>query len=218
MYFASRMQAGRMLAAQIAPKYRDQKCAVIGIGDGGVMIGAQIASQLHCVLTMLLIEEINLPREPVAIGGMLEDGTFSYNQAMSAGELEEMTSEYRGNIEQEKLAKFHKMNGLLGSGGLIHKDLLRDHIIIIASDGLKDNFALDMALLFLKTVKIEKLITATPLASIKAIDRMHITVDEINCLTVVENYMDTDHYYDVNDVPEHQKVIETVETIVANWR
>lgn len=218
MYFASRMQAGRMLASQITPKYRDKKCAVIGIGDGGVMIGAQIASQLHCVLTMLLIEEINLPREPVAIGGMLEDGSFSYNQAMSAGELEEMTSEYRGAIEQEKLTKFHKLNGLVGSGGLINKVLLRDHNIIIASDGFKDNFALDMALLFLKTVKIERLIIATPLASIKAIDRMHITADEINCLTVVENYMDTDHYYDVNDVPEHQKVIETIERIVANWR
>lgn len=218
MYFASRMQAGRMLASQIVPKYKDKKCAVIGIGDGGVMIGAQIAAQLHCVLTMLLIEEITLSREPVAIGGILEDGTFSYNQAMSTGELEEMTSEYRGNIEQEKLTKFHKMNGLVGSGGLINKELLRDHNIIIASDGLKDNFALDMALLYLKTVKIERLITAVPLASIKAIDRMHITVDEINCLTVVENYMDTDHYYDVNDVPDHQKVIETIEKIVTSWQ
>lgn len=218
MYFASRMQAGRMLAAQIVPKYRDQKCAVIGIGDGGVMIGAQIASQLRCVLTMLLVEEVSLPREPVAIGGMLEDGTFSYNQAMSSGELEEMTTEYRGTIEQEKLAKFHKLNGLVGSGGLIDKKLLRGRNIILASDGFKDNFSLDMALVFLKPVEVKKLIIATPLASVRAIDRMHITVDEINCMNVVENYMDTDHYYDTNDVPEHMKVIETIEQIVANWK
>ena len=218
MYFASRMQAGRMLAAQIVPKYRDQTCAVIGIGDGGVMVGAQIASQLRCVLTMLLTEEITLPREPVAIGGMLEDGTFVYNPAMSTGELEEMITEYRGNIEQEKLAKLHKMNGLVGSGGLINRDLLRGHNIILASDGFKDSFALDMALKYLKPIKLERVIIATPLASVRAIDRMHVTVDEINCLTVVENYMDTDHYYDTNDVPEHQKVIETIEQIVADWR
>lgn len=212
------MQAGRMLAAQIVPKYRDQKCAVIGIGDGGVMIGAQIASQLRCVLTMLLIEEINLPREPVAIGGILEGGTFSYNQAMSSGELEEMTSEYRGRIEEEKLTKFHKMNGLVGSGGLINRELLRGRNIILASDGFKDNFALDMALLFLKPINLKSIIIATPLASVKAIDRMHITVDEINCLSVVENYMDTDHYFDTNDIPDHMKVIETIEQIVANWK
>lgn len=207
-----------MLAGELVPKYRYENCAVIGIGDGGVMVGAQIASQLHCVLTMLMIEEIKLPREPVAIGGMMEDGSFSYNQAMSAGELEEMTSEYHGVIEQEKLAKFHKMNGLLGSGGLIHRDLLRGHNIILVSDGFKDSFSLDMALNFLKPIRIEKLIIATPLASVQAIDRMHITVDEINCLSVVEDYMDTDHYYDSQDVPDHQTVIETIEKIVLQWQ
>lgn len=207
-----------MLAGELAPKYRYENCAVIGIGDGGVMVGAQIASQLHCVLTMLMIEEINLPREPVAIGGMMEDGTFSYNHAMSDGEIDEMTSEYYGVIEQEKMAKFHKMNGLLGSGGLINRDLLRGHNIILVSDGFKDSFTLDMALDFLKKIKIEKLIVATPLASVRAIDRMHITVDEINCLSVVEDYMDTDHYYDSQDVPDHQTVIETIEKIVLNWQ
>ena len=218
MYFASRVQAGRMLAGELVPKYRYENCAVIGIGDGGVMVGAQIASQLHCVLTMLMIEEINLPREPVAIGGMMEDGTFSYNHAMSDGEIDEMTSEYYGVIEQEKMAKFHKMNGLLGSGGLINRALLRGHNIILVSDGFKDSFTLDMALDFLKKIKIEKLIVATPLASIQAIDRMHVTVDEINCLSVVEDYMDTDHYYDSQDVPDHQTVIETIEKIILNWQ
>lgn len=218
MYFASRVQAGRMLAGELVPKYRYENCAVIGIGDGGVMVGAQIASQLHCVLTMLMIEEIHLSREPVAIGGMLEDGTFSYNQAMSPGELEELTSEYHGVIDQERLTVFHKMNGLLGSGGLINRDLLRGHNIILVSDGFKDSFTLDMALNFLKPIRIEKLIVATPLASVQAIDRMHITADEINCLSVVEDYMDTDHYYDTQDVPDHQTVIETIEKIVLQWQ
>lgn len=218
MYFASRVQAGRLIAAQLVPKYRYENCAVIAIGDGGVMVGAQIASQLHCVLTMLMVEEINLPREPIAIGGMLEDGTFSYNQAMSPGELEEMTTEYRGNIEQEKLTKFHKMNGLVGSGGLINRQLLRGHNIILVSDAFWDSFALDMALLFLKPIKIERLIVVAPLASVKAIDRMHITADEINCLSVIEDHLETDHYFETYDVPDHTKVIETIEKIVLQWQ
>ncbi|MBC7708036.1 hypothetical protein H7Y63_02330 [Polaromonas sp.] len=218
MYFASRVQAGRMLAAQLVPKYRYENCAVIGIGDGGVLIGAQIASQLHCVLTMLMIEEIKLPREPVAIGAMLEDGTFSYNKSMSDGELDELTSEFHSTIEQEKLSTFHKMNGLLGSGGHINRELLRGHNIILASDGFKDSFGLEMALQFLKPIRIEKLIVATPLASVRAIDRMHITADEINCLSVVEEYMDTNHYYDDNEMPDHQTIMETIEKIVLQWQ
>lgn len=207
-----------MLAGQLVPKYRFENCAVVGIGDGGVMIGAQIAKQLHCILTMLMIEEVNLPREPVAIGGVLEDGTFSYNHAYSDGEIDEMVTEYRGLIEQEKFTKFHHMNGLVGAHGLISRDLLRGHNIILASDGFKDSFTLDMALQFLKPIKIEKIIVATPLASVRAVDRMHITVDEIDCLSVIEDWMDTDHYYDKQDVPPHDAVVKIIEDIVLHWK
>jgi len=80
MYFASRLQAGRVLASQLVKKYRFENCAVVALNDGGVMVGAQIARQLHCVLMMLLSAEIDLPREPDAIAGITSEGNFSYNQ------------------------------------------------------------------------------------------------------------------------------------------
>ena len=71
MYLASRVQAGRMLAAQLAKKYRYENCAVVALDDGGVMVGAQIATQLHCVLTLLMSAEIKLPQEPMAVAPCL---------------------------------------------------------------------------------------------------------------------------------------------------
>ena len=53
MYFASRLQAGRMLANQLDENIATRNCAVVALSDGGVMVGAQIAMQLHCVLTLL---------------------------------------------------------------------------------------------------------------------------------------------------------------------
>src|SRR5947209_1089742 len=53
MYFASRLQAGRMLAERLVPKYRYENCAVMALNDGGVVLGAEIAKQLHCILTLL---------------------------------------------------------------------------------------------------------------------------------------------------------------------
>lgn len=218
MYFSSRLQAGRMLAAQLTPKYRYENCAVVALNDGGVMVGAQIAMQLHCVLTMLLIDEIELPRESAAIGGVTPDGIFTFNPAYSAGEIDEMVSEYHGFIEQEKLRKLHDMNRLLGSGGLIRKDLLKGHVVILVTDGFKNGFTLDLAMDFLKPIKVEKIVVAAPLASVPAVDRMHIIADEIVCLSVIENYMDTDHYYDKQDVPSHKKVVETIEKIILQWK
>ena len=77
MYFKSRVEAGQKLASLISKKYQGQQCAVVGLSDGGVMVGAQIALQLGCVLTMLLSDTIDLPRENTAIAGISQDGSVS---------------------------------------------------------------------------------------------------------------------------------------------
>jgi predicted phosphoribosyltransferase len=218
MYFASRVQAGRMLAAQITKKYRYENCAVLALGDGGVMVGAQIAVELHCILTMLASAEIMLPQEPQPIAGITSSGTVAYNHAYSEGELDEMVGENYGFIEQEKLLQMHDLNQLLGSGGTISKDLLRNHNVIVVSDGLKTGFLVDLAAEFLKPIAIEKMIVAAPFASVPAVDRMHVLADDLYCLNVVHDYIDTDHYYDVQDVPDHETVLKTLENVVVKWK
>ena len=207
-----------MLASQLMPKYRYENCAVVALSDGGVMVGAQIAKQLHTVLTLLLSAEINLPQEPMAIASISQDGSFSYNQQYAPSELEEMVGENYQYIEQQKMSKMQDMQRLLGVGGLIRKDLLKGRNIILVNDGLKSATALDIAVQYLKPIAIEKVIVATPLASIEAVDRMHILCDEIYCLSVVADYMDTPHYYEKQDIPTHEMVIDTIEKIVLNWK
>jgi hypothetical protein len=34
----------------------------------------------------------------------------------------------------------------------------------------------------------------------------------------MEDYISTDHYYDKQDVPSHEKVIETIEKIILRWK
>lgn len=218
MYFASRLQAGRQLAEKLKEKYRYENCAVVALGDGGVMVGAQIAQELHCVLTLLLSTEIKLPREPDAVAGITAGGTIAYNSRYSKGEIDELVGEYYGYVEQEKLTQMHEMNQLLGSGGTISKDLLRHQNIILVSDGLKTGFPIDLAYEFLKPIAIEKLVVATPFASIQAVDRMHLIADDLYCLSVIEDYTDTDRYYDKHDVPDHETVIETIEKIILEWK
>lgn len=217
MYFKSRAEAGQKLAKQIAPKYQGKPCAVVGLSDGGIMVGAQIAMQLKSVLTLLLTEAIELPREG-AVAGIAQGGAFTYNNAYSPGEIEEFVSEYYHLIEQEKMQKMQKMERMAGPGVLIRKNLLRGKNIFLVADGLSNGFSLDIAMEFLKPINYERLIVATPLASIQAVDRMHVLADEIFCLSVIEDYISTDHYYDIQDVPSHDLVVKTIEKIVARWQ
>ena len=218
MYFDSRAQAGQLLAEQLVEKYRYENCAVVALSDGGVLVGEQIATALHCILTMLLIEEIEVPGESMSFGAVSESGAFTYNGMLSAGEIDEYTTEYHGYLEDQKREAFSRLNRLLGDGGIINHEMLREHTIILVDDGLNNRAALDVAMEFLKPIKIARLIVATPVASVAVVDKLHIGADELHILDVKDNYVDTNHYYETNDVPSHEDTIAKINQIVLNWK
>jgi putative phosphoribosyl transferase len=218
MYFKNRTQAGKMLAEKLVKKYRYENCAVVALSDGAVIIGAEIAIRLHCVLSLLLTEDIKLPGESDPVAVIDQDGTFTYNNMYSAGQLEEFTQEYHGFIEQEKRVKLHHINELLGSGGIINRDFLYGHHVILVSDGLNSGISLDAAGEFIKPINTESVIVATPLASVPSVDRMHLIANEIYCLSVIDNYMGTNHYYADNRMPGHDRIINTIEQIIFKWK
>ncbi|NTW61105.1 hypothetical protein HGB24_00210 [Candidatus Saccharibacteria bacterium] len=217
MYFENREQAGQVLAAELLAKYRYDDCVVVALSDGGVIVGEQIARSLHCLITMLLVEEIEVPGESVSYGGVSQSGNFTYNGMFSAGEVEEYNSEYHNYFEQQKQYAFEKINRLLGDGGIINNDMLRDHVVILVADGFDTGSSLDVAVEFLKPIRIKRLVVATPISTVQAVDKMHILADEIHILDVKENFMGIDHYYNQNTIPSHEETIAKINQIVLNW-
>lgn len=217
MYFETRAQAGQMLAGLLYEKYRYDNCAVLAVSDGSVLVAEQVAVQLHTILTMLFIEDIQVPGESLSFGGISQSGDFTYNSAFSSGEIDEYTSEFFGYLEEQKREKMQRMNRLLGDGGAIDRALLRDRTIIIVADGIDNGAHIDVALDFLKPVRIKRLIIATPVASVEAVDRMHVIADELHILDVKENFMGIDHYYDDNTLPTHEEVVQKINQTILNW-
>jgi hypothetical protein len=46
---------------------------------------------------------------------------------------------------------------------------------------------------------------------------MHLISDEICCLSVMDNFMGADHYYDDNTVPEIDNVLKIMRNITLSW-
>lgn len=218
MYFESRAQAGEILAAELFETYRYDNCVVVALSDGAVLVGEQIAEKLHCILTMLLVENIEVPGEGTSFGGVSQDGGFTYNGMFSAGEIEEYNSEFHGYLEEQKRQAFQRINRLLGDGGLIDSNMLRDHVVILVADGLDTGASLDAAVDFLKPIRIKRLIIASPVSTVQAVDRVHILADELHILDVKSNFMGVDHYYEHNDIPCHEDTIAKINQIVLKWR
>jgi putative phosphoribosyl transferase len=216
MYFKSRAEAGRLLAGKL-DSYKYTNTTVVALTPGAVIIGAQIAMRLHSALTMLMTENITLPGETEPLAAITSDNTFTYNNKFSTGELEEMHAEFLGLIEGQRLEKLHKLHALLGHGGEIHRELLQRHTVILVSDGFSTGLSLDLAHDYLKPISVKKLIVVTPIASVSAVDKMHLVGDEILCLSVLENYIETNHYYDDNTIPPMEDLVKIITTTPVHW-
>jgi len=217
-YFDNRYSAGELLAENLK-KYKSENCAIIALSEGGIVVGIEIAKKLHASVFLLVTEDVKLPGEehkPVAT--VSSSGSFTYNNEYSTGELEAINTDYHTVIEQQRMLAFQKLNRVGDEEAKIPKILLKNHIVIFVSDGLRNGLSLDVAADFIKPIKVKRIITAVPVASVPAVDRMHLLSDEIQCLSVVEDFMETDHYYKENNMPEHTKIIEKMNGVMLNWR
>ncbi|MDQ5912799.1 MAG: putative phosphoribosyl transferase [Patescibacteria group bacterium] len=217
MYFASRAEAGKQLAKELS-KYRFEDTVAVALTEGGVVVGAQIAAELHCPLMFLLMRDITLPGEISALGVVDQNGGFTYNDMFSAGELEGMTSEFHGFIEQEKMQKFQEVNRLLGDGGLLDPEIIRDRVVILVADGLTSGTSLLAAMNFIKPIRTKRVVIASVFASVSAVDKMHILGDELHVLTVYDGTFELDHYFEKNDVPSRDDIIATLNNAILKWK
>lgn len=207
--------AGQLLADKLANSYASEQRAVVCLSEGGVIVGVEIAKALRCEVYLLVSEDIELPGELDPIGSITASGVFTYNlNAYPAGQLEYINADYRTIIEQNRLFASQKLNRIAAKdNSSIPKKHLKNHTVILVSDGLRNGLSLDVAADFLKPISIKHLVVATPFAAVEVVDKMHLLADKIVCLDVVEAYINTDHYYENNDIPEHETIISTMRDI-----
>lgn len=219
MYFESRSHAGAELAKVLLEKYRYENTAVVALSNGGVLVGEQIAWRLHCVLMMLVSEGIDIPGEGLSFGAVSQAGQLTMNSQFTDGQKSYYTSEFHGYLEEEKRRAHQKINRLLGDSGLVDKSMLKDRVVILVGDGFGDDMhSLDVALDYLKSVRVDKLVVASPIASVSVIDRLHVVVDEMHILDVKSNFMGVNHYYEDNTLPDQGDTITKINQIILNWR
>lgn len=216
MYFTDRVEAGKQLAERLST-YRDKQTVVVALTESSAIVAAQVAIRLHASMVLYMIKDIRFPNEDTAIAGMSSAGGFQYNSLLSAGEVEEISSEYHGWMDEQRMQKNHELNVLLNDGGAIKKEMLRHHVVIVVADGVISTFAVDMVANFLKTIAIKRFVLATPLASVEAVDRMRVISDELHCLGVYANLVDIAHYYEKKTDIGVDDVLKIIRNISLSW-
>ena len=120
-------------------------------------------------------------------------------------------------IDQLRLEGFQKLNRIVSKDGVIDKQFLKRHVVIIVSDGIANGLSIDVASDFLKPVLSEQVIVATPLCNPEIVDRIRIMADDLIYLNIVEPGFPLSHYYQENTLPDHDEVIKMMSNISLSW-
>lgn len=55
------------------------------------------------------------------------------------------------------------------------------------------------------------------IASVDAVDKMHLLADDLECLNVTEAGFEVDHYFEDNNIPDKHEIINILNNIVLHW-
>lgn len=212
MYFHDRTEAGQKLAMALLESEWYEDTAVLAVSAGGVVVGNEIAKALHAPMGLLMTETITMPgvSDNATIGLIDQDGHFTYNNMLPTGLLTEFLEEMHNYLEAQKMEKLHELTRATHGQGFIDPEQFRHHHVIVVSDGFRNSLAFEAAAEYLKPVEMKQLVAAAPNVSVPAVDRLHVLADKLEILDVLSNYLDTDHYFEDNDLPDVEVMMRDV--------
>lgn len=104
------------------------------------------------------------------------------------------------------------------TGGILDESIIAGRTVLLVSDGVLNGLSIKAAQSFLKKIEVKRLVILTPLATVDAVDAMHLAADELHVLQVANELFPVDHYYHSDDRPSHQAIIEILNKAILNWR
>jgi predicted phosphoribosyltransferase len=180
MIFKDRTEAGKLLAAALAP-YRGKAVVVYALPRGGVPVAAEIARALNAPLDLLLVRKIGAPLQPeLAVGAVIDgkDPVYIRNEDIIAlTGTTEAEFQRRGAAE---LAEIERRRALYLQGRTApdpsHK------VAIVVDDGIATGATTRAALRALRQRGPAELVLAVPVAPADTLAELRPEVDQLVCL------------------------------------
>ena len=197
----NRKQAGRKLAKKLTAYANHPQAIVLGLPRGGIPVAYEIAKNLNLPLDVCLVKKLGLPQNPeLAMGAVAEDA---------------LLPNYSGNITiiDEDTADIHKVNQeqLQAIAARVKAELrwrdncyrhcrpmaqIVDQVVIVVDDGIATGLTMHAAVKVLQQHQPQKIIIATPVAALSAIEHLKTEVDEIICLLTPRNFNAVGFWYE----------------------
>jgi len=173
--FKDRKEAGQLLSKKLSKYKKKRNVIVLGIPRGGVVVAREISDKLKIPLDVVVTKKIGAPhQEELAIGAVGPEGalildTKLINELGVSKDYIKYKAREKTDEVVERLLKFRKNESLR----LVGKT------VVLVDDGIATGASVEVAIKFLKTKNVKKIVLSVPVAPKEAVSKFKKIVDEL---------------------------------------
>jgi putative phosphoribosyl transferase len=189
--FLDRRDAGRHLAAQLAP-LAGQRPVVIALPRGGVPVAFEVAHALEAPLDVLAVRKLGAPGNPeFGVGAIAEDGTAVLNAdtARRVG----MTREVLDATLEREIGELRRRVERYRDGR--RQIDVRGRTVIVVDDGLATGLTDLVAVRALRARGATQIVVAVPVGARESVAMVGEEADEVVCCTIPRELLGVGRFY-----------------------
>jgi putative phosphoribosyl transferase len=189
--FQDRVQAGRLLGAELATRELAANTVVLALPRGGVPVAAEVAEALKAPLDVVVVRKLGVPWQPELAMGAIAGGTRVLEHRLIR-ELGVSDEELEGVVARET-QELERRERLYRDG--LPALLLRGRTVVLVDDGLATGSTMVAAARHVRGAHPQTVIVAVPVASPEACGRLRAEADECISLALPEPFYAVGEWY-----------------------
>jgi len=205
--FQDRVDAGKKLAAQLRP-FLDKNPLVLALPRGGVVVGYEVAKELHAPLDVVVVRKVGDPVNPeLGVGALSEQGVSIVDQeaVVSLGITQEQLQKVQ---EKERNELERRISAYRGGKPLPN---IKDKTIIIVDDGIATGITARAAIAAVQKLNPAEVVLAIPVCSSDTAEMFRQQNVPLICLALEDHLGAIGSFYRNFEQVEDDEVIELLE-------
>lgn len=191
MLFRDRLDAGEKLADRLMD-LRGERCAVIAIPRGGVVVGYAVASRLDAPLEVTIPRKIGAPGDPeLAVGAVAEDGTIYVEESIA--DMIGVSWDWIRIEAERELEEIRRRVSVYRGGRELPR--LEGYSVIVVDDGIATGATMIATVRFLRRLGPREIIVAAPVAPPEVLPKLRSEADDVRCVETPSPFFAIGQFY-----------------------
>jgi len=190
--FHDRLEAGRLLGAEVALRNLPEPRIVLGLTRGGVPVARGVAAALGAALDVVVVRKLGVPWQPELAMGAIAGGVRTLDEHM-VQEIGVSETELEAIVDRET-AEADRREKLFRRGRPAPD--LEGHTVILVDDGLATGSSMLAAIRYVDNSRPARVVIAVPVGSVQACRHLKGLVSECICLATPEPFYAVGTWYE----------------------